>query len=262
MINSLSYELGIIDEQDEKIKYISSKTVLVDKKTAINESTTVSNIFSLNQTNNIPLKLNTNVDETLPINSNSKTLESTTNNKTFEDLNCKSKRKNSKNEDSKSINNSIDSLNSTDIYCSSASVLSDNSKTNSNENLNNKKSHKKNKIIKRSIKNAHSLFTEIIVIYPIYLLISISVVILYKYRENNDILNNISHLTQNKDGKWTYKCGLESHNIIHYFIDFILLLIVLIKGRKIVKYNCIFTCTKYITYSSFIALALGPLINV
>ncbi|OUM68061.1 hypothetical protein PIROE2DRAFT_4345, partial [Piromyces sp. E2] len=79
--------------------------------------------------------------------------------------------------------------------------------------------------------------------------------------KNNSDIDINKYLEQNENDQWTYKCELRKYDIVFYVIELALLTIILLRGKQIMKYICIYKCTKYITYSSIIALALGPPIN-
>ncbi|KAG4095661.1 hypothetical protein H8356DRAFT_944737 [Neocallimastix lanati (nom. inval.)] len=110
--------------------------------------------------------------------------------------------------------------------------------------------------------NLLSLIKSIVFICIICYIITISMLLLYKKMENDDIQNNVDNTAQLKNYKWTYKCNLESHDIIYYIGHLIVLISIIIKGVRIYQYECIFRCTKYITYASFVMLAFGPTVNV
>ena len=131
-------------------------------------------------------------------------------------------------------------------------------KLSSNLNMDNMR----NKNIIKCIKRAHALFIEVVFICIICYIITISMLLLYKKMENDDIQNNVDNTAQLKNYKWTYKCNLESHDIIYYIGHLIVLISIIIKGVRIYQYECIFRCTKYITYASFVMLAFGPTVNV
>jgi len=120
-----------------------------------------------------------------------------------------------------------------------------------------------NKYIVKSIKNAHSSFVRAFLFYIFYsLLILITSIVSIIYNKNINEPNYDYYLVQNSNGLWTYTCNLESTDLVFNVIDFFILLVVLIKGKNIIYYKLIFKCTQYITYSSLIAIILGPLTNV
>ncbi|ORX57678.1 hypothetical protein BCR36DRAFT_459391 [Piromyces finnis] len=130
-----------------------------------------------------------------------------------------------------------------------------------NENPNALSKNKNYKAIKKSIKRAHSIFIDICIIYPIFILITllVSVLIIVDERKREDLkINTI----QNKNGEWTYKCNINNINIIYHFLEMSILLVILCKGVIIFKYECIFRCTRSITYSSLTSVILGPAINI
>ncbi|ORX56013.1 hypothetical protein BCR36DRAFT_175699 [Piromyces finnis] len=136
----------------------------------------------------------------------------------------------------------------------------------SNSNLKKSKSSidkkNENKILKRNIKQVHSLIYEILFIYPIYIA-SIITVIIFKYFKNENYNDaNINYFNQNNDGYWSYQCPLNKSDFVYNLISLLLLIVVLSNGKTIINYECIFKCTRYITYSTYVFVVLGPLINI
>jgi len=127
-----------------------------------------------------------------------------------------------------------------------------------------------NDILMKAEKHANSSTIEALLVYLIYIFVIFFILILYKwkdrkdekkYNENED--NYLEHnLIQNTNGEWSYKCDLENVNIFFDIIGLIMLVIILIKGKQMNHYECIFSCIKYITYSCFVGIVLGPIVNV
>ncbi|OUM58168.1 hypothetical protein PIROE2DRAFT_16647 [Piromyces sp. E2] len=125
-------------------------------------------------------------------------------------------------------------------------------------NKNDKGKMNKNKQnIHKNIKKAHSLFLEMVILYPLFILFTIILANAYFYVDNNEEKTII----QSKNGQWFYKCSLEKPDIAYNALEIMILVIILIKGKYVIMCNCVFKCTFYIYYSSIIAIALGPLIN-
>jgi len=97
-----------------------------------------------------------------------------------------------------------------------------------------------NNIIKRNIKNAHSLFIEVIILYPFFIIITITIPIIMNFLENE--VNEI----QSNNGEWYFKCKLDTTNLIYSLLEEITIIVILIKGKLIFKYNYIFKNTRYI----------------
>ena len=114
---------------------------------------------------------------------------------------------------------------------------------------------KQRKILKRNIKKAHNLFLEFSIAFPLIIVFTILLTI---YNSND----NMNHYFQNDNGNWYYKCDFETPDIIYDSIELLFLILIIIKGKTILSYECIFKCTKYISYSSIIGIVLGPLVNV
>jgi len=127
-----------------------------------------------------------------------------------------------------------------------------------NKNNLKSKNKKKEKLLER-INEIHSTFVKVIFIYPLYVFSTLFFVIYYYINKSNISDNNI---IQNSDGYWNYKCDLEMIDFTNDIIHFILVIILFINYNKIVNYECIFKIIKYIYYSMFIVLTMGPIINV
>lgn len=128
---------------------------------------------------------------------------------------------------------------------------------------------KENKRFKKNIKQVHSLFYEVLFIYAIYILSMIIIIIFYYFKNTNKKVddynindNENDHIVQNKNGKWSYQCPLNDADLVYSTISLLFFNIVSINGKKISNYECIFKCTKYITYSTYISVTIGPLANV
>jgi len=67
---------------------------------------------------------------------------------------------------------------------------------------------------------------------------------------------------QSNNGEWFYKCELENVDLELNILEFLVLLLLLSKGNKLLKYESVFICTKYITLSITIIIVFGPIINV
>lgn len=108
--------------------------------------------------------------------------------------------------------------------------------------------------LNKNILFLHTLYTELISIYIIFIIIFISLILFYSKKNNVDI--------QEKNGKWRYQCPLDKLDLALNIIEFIL--IIYITRISIITWNYIyvFKCTKNINYSIIIFITLGPLINV
>lgn len=106
--------------------------------------------------------------------------------------------------------------------------------------------------------SARSLFTRILFLYFIYIL-SIIAFIFITFNKSG---KNLIKLVNEENGKFIHQCELEDFDFVYYSLDLFIYVIILIKGKKILSYNCIFKSIKYITYISFIGIAFGPTTNV
>jgi len=96
-------------------------------------------------------------------------------------------------------------------------------------------------------------------LYPLLILVTIIIPIFINYsvKDTNKIYD-----IQSENGEWFFKCTLETTNLVYSLMEEILIIVILIKGKYIFKYNYIFKNTRYITYSNIAQIFLGPLINV
>jgi len=148
-----------------------------------------------------------------------------------------------------SYKNDILKSSSVDIYLNS-----------SNNNINNNENNKNNarKVIKRNIRKAHSMFIEMILIYPLIIFVTLSIVIYYSYIDDKDEINII----QSYNGMWYYKCNLDNINLVYSTLEILMLILIIGKGKSVVMYECVFKITKFIVYSSILMIVLGPTVNV
>ena len=242
----LGYELGTINTNNEKYRMVSSFSI--DSLSFVNSDNSIDLIRSESngtvRLDNRLMKKNINYSMDDKLNSN--------------DINISKKRKFC----FKTIKLKIK-----EVFSSPKTIENNNGLLKGNENslLKHKKpsivlderQYIKNqkKILKRNIKNAHNLFLEISIAFPIVIVFTI----LLSTFNNNDDKN---YYFQNDNGEWYYKCDLETPDIIYDSIELLLYIIIILKGKTVLSYECIFKCTKYITYSSIIGIVLGPLVNV
>jgi len=110
-------------------------------------------------------------------------------------------------------------------------------------------------------------------IYIIYIttIITIDIKILidiYKNKNNNkynidNIYNdNIYNMEKDNNGEWIYKCPTIPYDGIFNLFEFLLLILLLLKIKTVLKYVYIFKLVKYLCYSGYVWIAMGPLINV
>ncbi|ORX76881.1 hypothetical protein BCR32DRAFT_270995 [Anaeromyces robustus] len=109
-------------------------------------------------------------------------------------------------------------------------------------------------VINKRIKNILSSYIESIII----LIIAYVIIVM-------DILLNFSkkkEVTQELSGKWHYECPLIRINLILSSIEFIFILYLLVLVMKTWNYIYIFKHIKYIGYSLFVWITIGPVINL
>ncbi|ORX40393.1 hypothetical protein BCR36DRAFT_364685 [Piromyces finnis] len=110
------------------------------------------------------------------------------------------------------------------------------------------------KSLNKLVSNIHSLFTELIILYTLFLLVIAGSIIYYKTKDDIYV--------QEYDGKWIYKCPLQELNFIFNCSEFIIIIYLTAKVTKVWNYVYIFKCLKNILYISIIWLSFGPLINI
>jgi len=113
-------------------------------------------------------------------------------------------------------------------------------------------------IVIKNIRNTHSLLIEITVFYLVFVVFT-CLIVFFNYISNND---NKIIIVQSENGEWYYKCNMETVNFIYDIYEAILAIIIIVKGRNIISYNCIFKNVKFMIYSIIIGIVFGPIINV
>jgi len=239
---SLAYELGISNtkNEDDKLKMVKTLTTSInDLSTMKHKKHSKSN---RNSAPKIEKSFNTSTNATTSIISN------------FSDGGNRSEI--SQPESKKGFLGKIFSLFSSIV--GNESKLSLSMLYRSNEDLK-QVTQQPRSMLKRNIKNAHSLFIEVIVLFPLYILITIGIPIVKSYLEKEP---DDYYITQSKDGKWYFKCKMDSTHFIYSFFEEMLIVVILIKGKYVLNFNCIFKITRYISYANLIQIILGPFIYV
>jgi len=232
--------LGIVSKEDEKLKFIineissnnqlsSSSYDVMNKRNTLNKSTNSTNI---NIDNNTKEKGELNQNHKLNLND---TIDA--NDKKISHINL----------------NYI-----SDTKDKRISLISNNDKRISR--INSKKQDTNSSIIS-CIRQVHSLLIEIYIVYVVYF-ISIFIIFIYHLLNQNNNKSNDYYIVKNNNGDWIYKCNLEEMNFFINCFHLIVMILLLINGRKLLKYQGVFKCTKYIIYSLYIGIAFGPIVNV
>jgi len=260
IIISLAHELGIYIDEDEKCKFISTSKNNMDENINSNtnpikndtsdmyvgknlKSLLLANIAS-DKKNGIDRLNKNSLNESQYQIQKTKRLSNNTDDEIYN---------NNQNPNNNSNNSSSININRTNHIISLMSI----------EKLANLRANQtENKNIASNLKKSQSLFIESIILYIINAIYICLVIIIYKFKEYNDKKYNISHILQEKNGQWVYKCNLERHDIVFHSLYFLILIMIIIKGNHVLQYECIFKSTKFITNSSYMFFALGPLINV
>ena len=116
--------------------------------------------------------------------------------------------------------------------------------------------------MKKQIKKINSLYAELFLFFLIYILLII--LMIFIVRKSKYMKNKIEdkNIIQSNNGEWFYQCELENFDLALNIFEFIVFALLLSKGNKLLKYENIFICTKYITLSIAIVIVFGPIINV
>ncbi|OUM62446.1 hypothetical protein PIROE2DRAFT_11296 [Piromyces sp. E2] len=79
---------------------------------------------------------------------------------------------------------------------------------------------------------------------------------------NDEIPKNDSEIiTKEANGFFKYNCELENFDLIFCLLDFVSYIIIFIKANRLLKYNYVFRCIKYILHAAIIGIIFGPTIN-
>jgi len=242
----IASNLGVLNEEDVKFKFVNK------------EYTSNIDIFTSFSSQNIKgIASEPKIHETLNENQTTQELD--------KKINSSSNKRLSKKWTITSNVDNYNDLNNTE----KSYIINDNINGSNIDNVNKQKQwnnnhgeHNKHKIykhIKRSVKQVHIILVEVYSLYPVYFCSLILLAVIY-YFSNSNSYDNI--IQTEMDGKWIYKCKMEDTNIIYTVVHFLMLLAILINGRKTSNLECVFKCTKYITYSIYVGIALGPSVSV
>ncbi|ORX37496.1 hypothetical protein BCR36DRAFT_26858 [Piromyces finnis] len=112
-----------------------------------------------------------------------------------------------------------------------------------------------NENVIKKIKKIKILFFEMIFIYIVYFILLFSSSLVGRH-------NNLMEIQDSHSKLWFYKCINESNSIIYNAIEIVILFIILLKGNSLLSFNGIFKSSIYTTYSAWVGLIFGPIINV
>jgi len=112
-------------------------------------------------------------------------------------------------------------------------------------------------IIRKSENCVYSELLEALFVYLLYLISIITLILFFKFKDDYD-----KNFVQNDTGEWYYRCELENVNFLLMIMNLILLITVFIRRKKAMRYECIFVCLKFIFYSFYVLITLGPAANV
>jgi len=115
--------------------------------------------------------------------------------------------------------------------------------------------------ISNKIRSVKSQFITIVLLYFVFVMI-IFTIVFYTYNENDKDKSNLIVDVQDRNGNFIYGCKLENFDLTLYLLCFYIYVIIIIKVRRILMYNYIFICIKYIIYISIYGIVFGPVVNV
>ncbi|OUM67184.1 hypothetical protein PIROE2DRAFT_5452 [Piromyces sp. E2] len=248
---SLGYELGITDEIDIEKRFEYNNSIM---KTSINY-------------NNFSKTCKSSNDETAILKSTPKNIKDSVinNNCVFENYKnnkiIKSEMTNSNTEENSY--NIVSVSQETKILENS---LSENSNINKNGNNNNNNNNNKNNNSSNDNGNSNNNNNDNIKKNNEgkSLMYNTSNTKCYnEYNGNqNDINSNNENEDQSENGEWFYQCNVDTPNIIYNTFELLAIVVILLKGKYVLSMDCVFEVTKYITYSSILAIFIGPSIQV
>jgi len=108
--------------------------------------------------------------------------------------------------------------------------------------------------LNKNILFVHSIVIEIIFIYFIIIISFLIGIFIFSKKETDDI--------QDSDGHWRYNCPLVSFDLIMNLIEFILISYLILLFLKQHNHTLTFKCVKYIGYSAFVWITVGPVANL
>jgi len=123
--------------------------------------------------------------------------------------------------------------------------------------MNTMEENQKLQSIFKTIKKTHYLYIEGLFIYFIFIT-SIILYIILKFIK----LHQSDHFEQDYNGEWLYTCSTDTYENILNIFEFLLIIILFSKSKKLWNLNGIFKNTKYISYAVIVWIATGPFINV
>jgi len=71
-----------------------------------------------------------------------------------------------------------------------------------------------------------------------------------------------TNLEQDNNGEWIYTCPTLPFDEILNIVEFLFLILLIMKVKKVWNYKYIFSLTKYLSYTVLVWVAIGPLVNV
>jgi len=110
-------------------------------------------------------------------------------------------------------------------------------------------------IFNKKIMNIYSLNVECFLSFIVTFIIIIITLIVNKDFDKKNYI-------QDYNKKWVYECPLNKTNFIFNSMEFLMVIVFLIKVKKLWNYVFIFKSLKFIGYSSILLITLGPFINV
>jgi len=111
------------------------------------------------------------------------------------------------------------------------------------------------KQLNKNVSSVHSFYTEVIYLFIIINIINIMLIALYARKTDK-------YLQVEYNNYWRYECPLNHIDVIANLITFTCIIYLLVIILKIWNYVYIFKFVRYISYSTFLWIVLGPITNV
>ncbi|OUM63848.1 hypothetical protein PIROE2DRAFT_9517 [Piromyces sp. E2] len=117
-----------------------------------------------------------------------------------------------------------------------------------------------NENFQRKLKTTYLIFIILILIYLNYMLFIILVtIVIYEKNKDLPLSDKIDHFP-NKE--WFYQCKLDNLDFHLNLLYMVLIIFMLLEGKTISLYECIYSNIQYINYSVYLSFFLEPLVNV
>ncbi|ORX51108.1 hypothetical protein BCR36DRAFT_288750, partial [Piromyces finnis] len=112
----------------------------------------------------------------------------------------------------------------------------------------------------KKVKSTHYFHIRIQVLYLFFILFTVATILYYfwDYKKNED---KEKELVLNKDA-FAFQCNLDKPDLFYNSIYVLIIFLLIFIGKITSRFEIIFKYVIYITYSSYVSIATGPLMNV